>query len=302
MRASFVQNHSFSRLSPRWEHLPQPGYHEDVTDPTLYGNEDETAFGTTDLTNALSKIESSLESLYSTCKSPGPLFVRLHKFELSNNIDEPFRASMRVICLAVFDQSSSLSHAWGTGINTEYTTCDDVQLPISLSLLGALRRILENTSEEAQSRPSLPPFKRVIRVDAVCLNQKEDEDRAQQVQTIGLVFGLSRSLIIWLGEAANKQSVFSSQALRGVIYGSEAANVLRDLLRSPWFQHRRVIPELLNPVPGSRFMLHGNFCFYLDQLFVWIDRLNQSGSIIKSVDLRTASVLDPILKNTVFSD
>jgi ankyrin repeat protein len=42
---------------------------------------------------------------------------------------------------------------------------------------------------------------RVLWIDALCINQNNDEERGQQVQQMGSIYGKAKRVIIWLGEA-----------------------------------------------------------------------------------------------------
>ncbi|KAK0619562.1 heterokaryon incompatibility protein-domain-containing protein [Immersiella caudata] len=85
----------------------------------------------------------------------------------------------------------ALSYAWDNGINhnNALLRCNGVELSISWNLHGALRRLRH------ASRPVH------VWVDAICINQKDDNERTHQVQMMRDIYERSEEVSIWLGAA-----------------------------------------------------------------------------------------------------
>ncbi|KAK0652628.1 heterokaryon incompatibility protein-domain-containing protein [Cercophora newfieldiana] len=85
----------------------------------------------------------------------------------------------------------ALSYAWENGEhhNNAVFRCNGVGISISWNLYGALRRL---------RHVSQPMY---IWVDAICINQKDDNERTDQVQLMREIYARSEEVAIWLGAA-----------------------------------------------------------------------------------------------------
>jgi hypothetical protein len=85
-------------------------------------------------------------------------------------------------------------------------------------------------------------LERIIWVDAICINQKNTEEKEQQIQLMAKIYNQATRVLVWLGEAADN----SDQALEEIrAAGGKAENSLNDktiqsavlaLLRRDWFK------------------------------------------------------------------
>lgn len=71
-----------------------------------------------------------------------------------------------------------------------------------------------------------PFFERVLWVDAICINQSDEEEKAQQVTSMTRIFGLASRVIVWLGEEADHST--------------------------PAFQHLRKLAQQKQPATGHQ--------------------------------------------------
>lgn len=46
-------------------------------------------------------------------------------------------------------------------------------------------------------------LERVIWIDAVCINQEDDDEKGRQVQSMAKIYACANRVIVWLGEAAS---------------------------------------------------------------------------------------------------
>jgi Heterokaryon incompatibility protein (HET) len=81
----------------------------------------------------------------------------------------------------------ALSYAWGLEENTEAITCDKGVLPVIPHLRDGLRCVCTSTGY------------RTLWVDAICINQKDDEEKAMQVSNMHHIFSRAKSVVVWLG-------------------------------------------------------------------------------------------------------
>ncbi|PIA97229.1 Heterokaryon incompatibility protein 6, OR allele [Cercospora beticola] len=90
---------------------------------------------------------------------------------------------------------NALSYTWGswddstsiTIVNSE--SGEEVEFPVTRNLFNALRRIRREQED-------------VIRlwVDQICINQRDEEEKAWQVRAMGNIYSLAWDVFIWLGD------------------------------------------------------------------------------------------------------
>lgn len=125
----------------------------------------------------------------------------------------------------------ALSYVWGN---------PDEKLPIFIHKhsfdvtinLGAALSHLRNHSIE-----------RILWVDAICIDQANQEEKQHQIQSMAKIYGHANRVIVWLGEAAD-DSDLALEEIRATM-GKMSTNSLDSeriqqavlaLLQRPWFQ------------------------------------------------------------------
>jgi hypothetical protein len=84
---------------------------------------------------------------------------------------------------------------------------------------------------------------RTIWVDAVCINQENEEEKGHQIQSMARIYGQANRVIVWLGEAADN----SDRAVEEIrtAAGRQSTNSSNEksiqqailaLLQRPWFR------------------------------------------------------------------
>jgi hypothetical protein len=124
----------------------------------------------------------------------------------------------------------ALSYVWGNQHKTRPIHVDGVPFPVTVNLHAALSRLRDHS------------FERVIWVDAVCINQENNEEKVQQIQIMAKIYSQANRVLVWLGEAAEN----SDQALEEIrAAGGKATDSLNNktiqsaflaLLQRNWFQ------------------------------------------------------------------
>ena len=82
----------------------------------------------------------------------------------------------------------SVSYFWGSRSSTKTIEVDGASLPVTLNLESALRH-LRNDHQP-----------RRLWVDAICINQSDREERAQQVRQMFQIYSGALQVIVWLGD------------------------------------------------------------------------------------------------------
>ena len=141
----------------------------------------------------------------------------------------------------------ALSYAWGTAISPRKALVDGFKLPITKSLHQGLRRL------RLDDKP------RMLWVDALCINQRDIEERSRQVQRMAVIYRSAENVLIWLGEwPSNAECSHSDYCqalwLTNYLYHDKEPSRsqtlhhmcehLVDILELPWFRRLWVIQEL----------------------------------------------------------
>ena len=134
----------------------------------------------------------------------------------------------------------ALSYVWGDSDNPRSISIGEHDLPVTKNLHTALLH-LRNFS-----------LKRIIWVDAICINQENTEEKVQQIQLMAKIYGRANRVLVWLGEAADD----SDQALEEICAaGGKATNSLNNktiqpallaLLQRKWFRRIWVREQTLD--------------------------------------------------------
>jgi hypothetical protein len=99
-------------------------------------------------------------------------------------------------------------------------------------------------------------MQRVLWIDAICINQDDQEEKEHQIKAMADIYGNANRVVVWLGEAADdsdkalevirlagdKTSTFLSQEKQ--VEKTETEGPLLALLQRPWFQRIWVSTQL----------------------------------------------------------
>ncbi|CAG8948784.1 hypothetical protein HYFRA_00001906 [Hymenoscyphus fraxineus] len=149
----------------------------------------------------------------------------LHIFD----IDDPERPTF-----------SAFSYTWGAPLSTSKSK-DDYGPDSSKILIldtesgpkqiGVLKNLYEGLVQLTKSnRPEW------LWVDAICINQEDDEERCLQVTLMGAVYSYCQQVIIWLGkdESDLKDFKFLHETFLPILWEYGQANNLDAILKSKW--------------------------------------------------------------------
>ncbi|ERF69727.1 hypothetical protein EPUS_09347 [Endocarpon pusillum Z07020] len=103
-----------------------------------------------------------------------PLHMSLSHHNISNSRDVP--------------SFSALSYVWGDPKQPRPAFCDGRTIGITRNLFGCLQRLRR------------PDAARLLWIDAICINQRDLEERAAQVGIMGEIYAKADKVLIWLGE------------------------------------------------------------------------------------------------------
>ncbi|ETS73567.1 hypothetical protein PFICI_14513 [Pestalotiopsis fici W106-1] len=149
----------------------------------------------------------------------------------------------------------ALSYTWGDGLDTvpiylgEHATAS---LQVTRNCFNALKALRQDDEP------------RHLWIDAICINQGDDEERSVQVRGMAKIYGSASRTVIYLGEHTSSSRIlfqwaFKEVALRAERYGAdddgikhiflqkpeeEVFKAVRELIQRPWFHRIWVLQEV----------------------------------------------------------
>ncbi|EUC42940.1 hypothetical protein COCMIDRAFT_71725, partial [Bipolaris oryzae ATCC 44560] len=159
------------------------------------------------------------------------------------------RCSLRPVALADFEDRftvnskfelgmyEALSYCWGESKETKTIDCDGQSLEIRANLENILRyfRYEDKT--------------RVMWVDGICINQKDDTERSQQVSLMGVIYWKATRVLVWLGEEdKSAKQVSAAKAFEFI----RRCNNFKEAAANNRRGHPTTMPEKIEDIQGSK--------------------------------------------------
>lgn len=155
--------------------------------------------------------------------------IRLLRHLPSLDSDAPIQCSLITYRLHQDEKPNlyeALSYVWGDPNITRKIIVADCSVNVTVNLHAALQQIRDRY------------FERLLWVDALCINQRDPDEIAVQILSMGRIYGQASCVLVWLGEEADD----SDTALEVIrVYGSEQrcrssnTEAIKRLLVRPWF-------------------------------------------------------------------
>jgi len=118
---------------------------------------------------------------------PAGEFIRILKLQ-PGEIDQSIECSLEIVGIENSKGSyEAISYVWGDPNDTVEVQCNGLRVAITVSLADALRNF-RHTSEP-----------RVLWTDALCINQKDTQEKGHQVKRMGGVYANAKRTLVWLG-------------------------------------------------------------------------------------------------------
>lgn len=125
--------------------------------------------------------------------------MRLLVLDPATDPESVLRASFRTVCLDNVPPYEAISYTWGAPEFPERIEVDNRLFPITTNLACALKSFRQ------------PDTERILWADAICINQKDVQEKSQQVAMMARIYQKARRVLIWLGESCEK----SQRAMEG---------------------------------------------------------------------------------------
>lgn len=126
--------------------------------------------------------------------------------------DEPIRCWLFEVRLDDWPLYQALSYTWGSPTDKSTIVCNESTVSIPRNLAEGLR-VLRH-----------PDRLKILWQDAVCINQKDPEERGSQVQLMSRIFSEASRVLVWLGHGQPSMVHTAFQYICGVLkYGEKDA-------------------------------------------------------------------------------
>jgi hypothetical protein len=144
----------------------------------------------------------------------------------------------------------AISYVWGSKEDLQTIIIDNCSFKITRNLFTALRHLRDEQ------------LSRIIWVDAVCINQKEDTEKEHQIALMAEIYAKSSRVVVWLGDTENDSDrAIETIRLMGIM-SAEFSTVelpteklsqqgIPQLLERPWFQRVWVREPRFRNASGS---------------------------------------------------
>jgi hypothetical protein len=120
--------------------------------------------------------------------------IRVFDIEAASE-NEPIRGDLRVIDLEKrpIEDFTAISYVWGAYSEpADMIICGNSSVKVTANCISALRHL----------RNTLGSF--TIWVDAICINQKDDNEKSHQIPLMDQVYSFAVIVYVWLGEGNEK--------------------------------------------------------------------------------------------------
>ncbi|KAF6815207.1 heterokaryon incompatibility protein [Colletotrichum sojae] len=120
--------------------------------------------------------------------------------------EDPIRCDMVAVALDKAPPFKALSYVWGDPTQVASINCAGFQREVTVSLFEGLRRIRS------------PDVMEVAWADAICINQSDNAEKAQQVDLMGVIYDTAAEVIVWLGNDPDNSAEGAFAGLIGSNY------------------------------------------------------------------------------------
>jgi ankyrin repeat protein len=156
------------------------------------------------------------------------------------------RCEMRHSTLDTELDYTALSYTWGRGPDNDRIVVNGHEMRIRKNLGRFLSSARQTLSKQFEW----------IWIDALCINQKDNRERMQQVELMAQIYRLATSVLIWLGPAYGGSEkaldCFNRQAFRiskgksrNISSGDEASTGIAALCHRPYWRRLWILQEIV---------------------------------------------------------
>jgi hypothetical protein len=137
--------------------------------------------------------------------------VRLLELEPGKD-GEPLACHLQIVSLDKPPPYEAISYVWGTLSAGSSIKCNGESVKITQSLNDVLSRIRH------------PVAARLLWADAICINQDDTKERAQQVMIMRKIYARARRVLVWLGPANDGEAERCRESIEEIVRACRSAS------------------------------------------------------------------------------
>ncbi|KAH8651583.1 heterokaryon incompatibility protein-domain-containing protein [Tricladium varicosporioides] len=212
-----------------------------------------------------------------------PRSIRVIHLEDADEETAPLQCKLVEVSLDSQPVYKALSYSWDAQIPSHPIECGGDTLYITANCVSALQKI-----RKIESRP-------VIWIDSICIDQKSEKERDQQVALMGDIYKQASDVIVWLGKEdessrkalqciedialmpiSEERRARALKIVMGIDIKKESDDPIGPLFTRSWFSRMWTIQEATLP-PGERvWILCGEVRLPWQYLTIAVGMLNAS--------------------------
>lgn len=168
--------------------------------------------------------------------------IRLVEIQPSQNSEDFIACLLKHTNLVSRPDYDALSYVWGDRSGETSISLNGCRFDVTDNLWSAMYSLRHETEP------------RTMWIDAICINQRDVEERNQQVFMMGDIYRNANRVSIWLGEASDNSHLVFEHIKRAAkehldvswnnLYEGRAAKAFDKLCERPWFFRTWVIQEI----------------------------------------------------------
>jgi hypothetical protein len=227
------------------------------------------AMSSSDLKSKLLRVPSRIKTRalipFSRIRSsnPSPIFppfeyqpidatgeIRILVLQPAHEFSDPLETTTFVRNVADYGSApyACVSYSWGTLHRYTMLRCNNQHIQITTHV-GTMLHYLRSATKPVH-----------LWIDAVCINQADESEKAVQVQSMGRIYSRASEVLVWLGEATDKDQIEGvCESLQEIARGgndklstsktwrptsSQELDSLSSFLNRSWFSRRWVLQEV----------------------------------------------------------
>ena len=133
--------------------------------------------------------------------------IRLFSFDADQPydcaIDTPLNITFHTVSLSSGPQYRALSYFWGNE-HTGSVFCNGSKIEITQNCLTALHRLRTRSRDDNIDPSSFDADKAYFWVDAICINQSNNDEKAGQMKLMGRIYSDAMEAVAYIGEPLTK--------------------------------------------------------------------------------------------------
>jgi hypothetical protein len=125
----------------------------------------------------------------------------------------------------------ALSYTWGDPQTKLPLLMHNHRFDVTVNLHAALSRLRNHSME------------RILWIDALCIDQANQEEKEHQIQSMAKIYGQANRVVVWLGETADNSDlafeeirIAAGRKSTGFSVSKRIRKAVLKLLQRPWFR------------------------------------------------------------------